>query len=123
MPPLKFSRADVVMAATLALKGSNLAVKGMVLAIGATACLPAAAQCAMCGLSNNGAASRSAFFHGALVLLVPVGVILGGIAVLTWKLRDANTANDAGLQDPDPGSPPAEDSGGRPIRSIPATRD
>ena len=58
------------------------------LAASAVAALPASAQCAMCGLSNNGAASRSAFFHGAIVLLVPVAAIIGGVSWLTWKLRD-----------------------------------
>ena len=57
-------------------------------ALGAAVSFPASAQCAMCGLSNNGSASRSAFLHGAIVLLVPVSVILGAIALVTWKLRD-----------------------------------
>jgi len=56
--------------------------------LAAFAALPASAQCSMCGLSNNGATSRSAFLHGAIVLLIPVVAILGGMAWLTWKLRD-----------------------------------
>ena len=66
----------------------RLAAAALAGAVALFAALPASAQCAMCGLSNNGRDSRTAFLHGAIVLLVPVVLVIGGLSWLTWRLRD-----------------------------------
>ena len=65
--------------------------------LGVTLCFVgrATAQCAMCATSAEAAGDASgggltSLFIGALVLLVPALLLIGGAAMLIWKFRDAD---------------------------------
>ncbi len=78
-------------------------VMSAVLVAGAVllAVTPAAAQCAMCGLSAQQAADpgtvNRTFGAAVLVLIVPVLGMLGALAGVTWKARHW----DGAIFDPD----------------------
>jgi len=62
-----------------------------------------AAQCAMCGQATGyaGTSPRQAymtFLQAALVLLVPAICMLGGVALLLWRHRNADGSSDRTLE-------------------------